>query len=148
MQEPFASLRLVVATSVISLVVACSYDWTVGPASSSESDSGKDAEVDSAAEADTGVDPCGSFVQVMATKRSALDECDPNLAFPFGQCQIEYVDECGCTRKTQKTIFAGDYESLVEEFEGAGCEATCTSCPPSSVAWDCIASGESGVCQP
>lgn len=141
---------------VLPVLGACAYDWSVGGGAGGAGGSGgasmvRDAGTD-AREHDAGVDAapeagrdaaleagpdCATIASQLASARSAAKACTLGVA---GQCATDVVDECGCkSYVTTPGSAATAYAQAVEQFTGAHCVPSCTTCLVSS--GDCLLSG-------
>ena len=144
-------------SAAATLAAACSYDWTLGPEAVGGSDGGSGDAAEEIGLNDGGSGDaaeeissnCAILTQAMASKRVALQDCNPAIQWPLNACAVEYVDECGCTRKTQKPAAADDYQLLVQQATAEGCQLPpCGTCPNPDWEYTCQPDGDAGSCQP
>jgi hypothetical protein len=126
-----------------ALATACSYDWGVGPASSTDAggqDSGPETGVEDAAPEASAT--CLAVIEALDEQRAAAVQCIPLMVGL--DCTETGKDECGCVVGGINPIPFGKYLSLVDEFKQNDCTRSCPGCA-TSITPKCTADDNGGT---
>lgn len=153
-------LALALGFAAALLAVGCTDNFTVGGAApaavndaaqpENDADSGTGAaEVDSATAVDAGPD-APSCNELRAKLDQQLPLAKACTVLDRQACKQHVSDECNCLVPVSDSSSTAvvTYSAAVAEFVAAGCTATCSGCPTSSVATICNSdSASDGVCE-